>query len=152
MQQLVRRIREFFDPSDGQEEGGLDLDLAAATLLLEIAWTDHHVDPREAQVARHQLRRLFVDADEAELDLLVERARERVKEATGLYPFTAAVNARASLEEKRRLLTALWRVALADGSVSPLEEHTIRRVADLLHLTHREFIAAKLAARDRRSS
>ena len=37
----------------------------------------------------------------------------------------------------------LWLLALADGEVSAVEEHTIRRIADLLHLRQSEYIQAK---------
>lgn len=40
----------------------------------------------------------------------------------------------------------LWRVAFADGRLDRYEEHLIRRIADLLHLPHRDFIRAKLRA------
>ena len=49
-------------------------------------------------------------------------------------------------EEKVALLEALWRVAQADAIVHKYEEHLIRRVADLIHVSHRGFIAAKLRA------
>lgn len=35
-------------------------------------------------------------------------------------------------------------MAQADATVHKYEEHLIRRIADLLHVSHREFIAAKL--------
>jgi len=40
----------------------------------------------------------------------------------------------------------LWRVALADGCKAPVEEEMIRRIAGLLHVSHSDFIAAKLRA------
>ena len=45
-----------------------------------------------------------------------------------------------------QLLEALWRVARSDEIVHKYEEHLIRRVADLLHVPHSGFIAAKLRA------
>ena len=40
----------------------------------------------------------------------------------------------------------LWRVAWADGRIDRYEEQILRRVADLIHLRHGEFIQAKHAA------
>ena len=40
----------------------------------------------------------------------------------------------------------LWRVAYADGELASIEEHIIRKIADLLHLRHSEYIATKIAA------
>ncbi|MGO1233874.1 MAG: TerB family tellurite resistance protein, partial [Marinobacter sp.] len=46
-------------------------------------------------------------------------------------------------QQKQMLLTSIWRVALADGRIDKYEEHLIRRMADLLHLNHREFMQAR---------
>ena len=46
------------------------------------------------------------------------------------------------------VIIGLWQIALAVDGIGNFEEHTIRRIADLLHVPHRDFIAAKLAARD----
>jgi uncharacterized tellurite resistance protein B-like protein len=40
----------------------------------------------------------------------------------------------------------LWRAAYSDGALHEYEEHLIRRIADLLHLSHSQFIGAKLRA------
>jgi uncharacterized tellurite resistance protein B-like protein len=46
------------------------------------------------------------------------------------------------------LMTAMWRVALADGHLDKHEEGIIRRVADLLYIRHNEYIRCKLAAKN----
>ncbi len=38
----------------------------------------------------------------------------------------------------------LWKVAYADGELASIEEHIIRKIADLLHLRHSEYIQTKL--------
>jgi uncharacterized tellurite resistance protein B-like protein len=40
----------------------------------------------------------------------------------------------------------LWELAYADGELDAHEEHRIRRLAGLLHVSHSEFIRTKLAA------
>ena len=42
----------------------------------------------------------------------------------------------------------LWRVAVADGEISKYEDYLIRKIADLIHLPHSEFIRAKLTVID----
>ncbi len=41
------------------------------------------------------------------------------------------------------MLESIWRVALADGRIDKYEEQLIRRIADLLHLHHREYMQAR---------
>jgi len=77
---------------------------------------------------------------------LVEEAERHIDKSHDLYQFTSQINRAYSEHEKVRLLEALWRVADADATVHKYEEHLIRRVADLLHVPHSGFIAAKLRA------
>ena len=44
------------------------------------------------------------------------------------------------------LIENLWRIAFADGELHHYEEHVIRRIAGLIHVSHMDFIAAKLRA------
>jgi len=39
-------------------------------------------------------------------------------------------------------------VAFADGRIDKYEEHLIRRMADLLHLNHREYMQARHRAEE----
>jgi uncharacterized tellurite resistance protein B-like protein len=41
----------------------------------------------------------------------------------------------------------MWEVAYADGRLDRYEEHMIRQVADLLYLSHSDFIRTKLASK-----
>jgi len=77
---------------------------------------------------------------------LVEEAERQIDRSHDLYQFTSQINRTYSEADKVRLLEALWRVADADTAVHKYEEHLIRRVADLLHVPHSGFIAAKLRA------
>ena len=81
-----------------------------------------------------------------ETQALVEEAERHIDKSHDLYQFTSQINRTFSEAEKVGLLEALWRVADADLTVHKYEEHLIRRVADLLHVRHSDFIAAKLRA------
>ena len=43
----------------------------------------------------------------------------------------------------------LWEVVYADGKLDSWEEHLVRRIADLLYVTHTEFIRYKLIAENK---
>jgi len=119
--------------------------LAVAALLVEVLRADYNVGPDERrEVVRSVSAMLKLDAAAAE-DLTAE-AERHADQSHDLYQFTSQVNRTFSDEEKVALLEALWRVAQADAIVHKYEEHLIRRVADLIHVSHRGFIAAKLRA------
>ncbi len=64
-----------------------------------------------------------------------------------LFQFTRLIDDAFTPEQKVQVVERLWRIAYADEQVDRLEEHLVRKIANLLHVSHRDYIAAKLAAR-----
>ena len=122
-----------------------DRRLAAAVLLLEVARADAEHHALELDTLRAGLMQDF-GLEPAAMDALLADAQRRAHETVSLHGFLATLNREMQREEKVALLHLLWRVAHADGRVDAHEEHLIRRLADLLHLPHAEFIRGKLAA------
>lgn len=120
--------------------------LAGIALLVEVAMADGHLDTRERaalSAALQKSHRLTAQ----EVDHLVQQAESQQDQATSLYEFTRVINDEFSAQEKYDLVQAMWAVAFADGNVDKYEEHTIRKLADLIHVSHGDFIRAKLSAR-----
>jgi len=130
-------------PAAGSAEAGPSL--AVAALLVEVLRADYDVAPAERRQVMTSVSALLGLGPE-ETQALVEEAERRIDQSHDLYQFTSQINRAFSEAEKVRLLEALWRVADADLTVHKYEEHLIRRVADLLHVPHSGFIAAKLRA------
>jgi len=130
--------------AEGISAGGeSSLNLAVAALLVEILRADYETTAAERRQVLDSIRGLLGLA-EPECEELLQAAERRIDQAHDLYQFTSEINRTYSHGDKMRLVEQLWRVARADDFVHKYEEHLIRRVADLLHVSHREFIAAKL--------
>ncbi len=134
--------------SDNEEEAsGVDTNRAAAALMAEVMAVDH--DWHELEVERIEdlmQESLGLDAEEARE--IVSEVLEQQKSQHDLFQFTSAINREYSQDQKFELLKSLWLVAYADGRVDAYEEHIIRRLADLIHMPHNQFIKAKIDARD----
>jgi len=144
-ERLKQSLRARFSGADALPDAHAGA-IAAAMLMLEVAWADQQIKPEELDRVRAALIELFgVGADEA--STLVAQARAAHAASISMYPFTRTANEALSQEAKRVLLVNCWRLAGADAVVDEHEEHTIRRIADLLYLSHDDFIAAKLDAR-----
>lgn len=117
--------------------------LAVAALLVEVLRADYDVSGSERRQVLDSIRGIL-DLDPGQCEILLELAEQRVDEAHDLHQFTSEVNRAFAADEKVGLVEQLWRVAQADETVHKYEEHLIRRISDLLHVPHREFIAAKL--------
>lgn len=122
--------------------------LATAALLLEVTRADHDVCAAETALVRKALSRAF-ELGEAELAELIELAEVEHDAAVCLHSFTRTINDSLDNGQKSHIIELLWMVAYADGDLDSHEEHLIRKVADLLHVSHAQFIAAKLRAEER---
>lgn len=147
---MLSKIRDFFqnelDPADNVEMGESQQRLACAALLIEVAVIDNEFDGDELTALKNILRTEFAIPQE-DIDSLITLAHNECTDATSMYQFTQLVNQHCSFEEKFALVTNMWRIAFADGDLDKYEEYIIRKVSDLIHLGHGEFIRAKQAAR-----
>jgi len=142
---VLDRVRKFLESQLQPEESGdpeAELRLATAALLVEISRADTHVDVEERRLIRSALRRLF-DLSEQTSDELLQHAEREVEHAASLYQFTRTVDAEFSPARKKEIVELLWRVGLADGELDKYEEHLVRRIADLLHVSHADFTHAR---------
>ncbi len=85
---------------------------------------------------------------ESDIEALVARTRALHDASVGVHQYTQLINQTLTPSDKENLLETMWRLASVDGQIDPLEEHAIRRIADLLYVSHSVFIATKLAARE----
>jgi uncharacterized tellurite resistance protein B-like protein len=123
------------------------LQLATAVLLVEVMRADPQVHaPERASLARALGHRFDLGQDE--LARLVELAEQTAQGASDFHQFTSVVNDNFGQDEKIRIVENMWAVAYADGDLEATENHVISRVAGLLHVTHGEYIAAKLRAKE----
>ena len=144
---LIAKLKTLFrQAEDAQAQShNRALELTCAALMFEVARADFAVEATELDTVNALLTEQFDLAPE-ELLSVTEQAAQQADAATCLYEFTRTLNELASAEEKRALLAMMWRVAMADDVLSRYEEHLIRKVADLLYVTHSDFMAAKQQA------
>ncbi len=143
---MLQQLREFFaGHPERHGEASLDerLRLACAALMVEMERADARTDPDEQRTVARLLAEHF-SLNEEQTRRLLELADARADDATSLYEFTSLIHAHFTVEEKRELLTMLWRTAFADGRLNKYEEYLVRKVAELLYLPHQDFIAIKL--------
>ena len=146
---MIDKIKSFFSKNvlEPEAETTSPDQLATAALLIEVMVIDGDLDDQEMQAIAGTLSNML-DLSKEQIDQLIELSKEEVAEATSLYQFTKEINEHFDIEKKLSLMTAMWRVAFADGHLDKHEENIIRRVADLLHIRHSEYIRCKANAKD----
>ena len=146
---MLKSIRDFFErnlaPGNDRAPSGHTIELATAALLIEVVRCDAGVTEDERRSVEKAVRGKFgLSPDEAET--LIRLAEEEVAQANDLFQFTSLVNRDFTQEQKLRVIELLWRAALADARISAHEHHALRRIAELLHIPHGDYIAAKTRA------
>jgi len=145
---MTNKIADFFhllmhQPADFQPDPHT-INLACAVLLVEVMRADGNIDADERAMIDNILQQHFmlsaVDSNE-----LIERAIQQAEQAIDYYQFTKLINQQFTVPEKITMVELLWQVAIADGQISSIEQHIIRKIADLLYLRHNEYIQSKLA-------
>ena len=149
---MLKKIQSFFaaESSAGTDDEAA-LHLAAAVLLIEVAKSDHSVGDVEMNRLKAVLRRDWA-LDESDLSELVSVAHDAADANASLHGQIALVNANFSAQQKRDLVRGLWEVAYADDELHHHEELLIRRLADLMHVSHTDFIRSKHRVLEARQS
>ena len=149
---MIKKIKELIsnlsdkDVQEDSQDPSL-INNACAALLIEIAYADKDFDESEKMSLKNSLMTTY-KIDEIEIDELILDASQSVQESTSLYGYTRIVNDEFSYDEKLNLLKNLWKIAYADGNLDKYEEHLIRKISDLIHVSHSDYINIKLEIRN----
>jgi uncharacterized tellurite resistance protein B-like protein len=141
---FLSALRECLAPA--QALSPLSQQRISALFLWEVARADHDFSSAERSALQQILSTRFQLSD-ADLSDVLAQAEQDSDLTTSLHPLTQWFNREASLDDKYRLLVNLWQMALSDGQLDAYEDHLIRKIADLLYMSHSDFIRAKHEAR-----
>ena len=120
---------------------------ACAALLIETALADKVFNIEEIDSMKRTLREVY-EIDEKDLDELISESEKKVSESTSLYEYTRLINDLCDYQDKLKLINNLWAIAFADKHLDKYEEYLIRKISDLLHVSHSDFIQQKLSVKE----
>ena len=121
--------------------------ISAISLMIEVSLADEIMDDAEIETLKSVLLKEF-SVSQSEIDGLISDAKANQNSSTSLYEFTRVINDDFSFEEKYDLIKSMWEIAFADGNVDKYEEYVIRKVSDLIYISHEEFIKAKMEVKN----
>ena len=144
---MLKKIRSIFTRTSEEvsekEQVSQKIDKTCVALIIEVALADKVFDESEVNLLKEMLLKAYT-LEASEIQDLIENAEKAVKESTSLYEYTKEVNDNFDYESKLNLVDQLWRIAFADGYLDKYEEHVVRKIADLIHISHNDFIQSKL--------
>ncbi|MEX0964987.1 MAG: TerB family tellurite resistance protein [Pseudohongiellaceae bacterium] len=151
---MIESIKSFFDKKISIEASAQStdpslskIDLTCAALLIEVMNSDHEFDEREHQEILAVLKQSYSVADE-DLKELTKLAKDEARDATSLYEFTRLINDNFDAQQKVALIENMWRIAFSDERLDKYEDHLIRKISDLIYVSHSDFIKTKLKIRN----
>jgi uncharacterized tellurite resistance protein B-like protein len=145
---MIKNLKSYLDnvfqeSSDENIPHKNKIELATAVLMIEISLADEITGDEEYKTIKKILLEKF-DLDETKIDTLISLAEDEVDHTISLHEFAETINNELSAIEKTNIIENLWRVAYADAYIHKYEEYYIRKIADLLHVSHSDYIKTKL--------
>jgi len=138
---MLEKIRNWLQPPR-PETGSPSTELAAAVLLLDIAVADDSIDADEVAGIRDLLRAEFA-LELSGLDRLIDEATQLLHAAVDMYEYARVLCQQLPVAQRARLVAGMWQIAMSDNNLHRHEEAQLRKLSDLLGLSHSEFIQAK---------
>jgi uncharacterized tellurite resistance protein B-like protein len=142
-ERLAGDAAESGDPAPAA--GPSRVQLAACALLLELAHADGVFSAEEREHIERTLVRHF-GLDEATGAELMRLAEAERAQSLDHFQFTRLIAAEYDLGQKMVLAEVMWGVILADGQLSDLETHLVRKMASLMQLEPAYLAQARRAA------
>ncbi len=150
---MLQTLKDLFDTFSGSADRQSPqqlthvLQLATAVLLVDVMRADTSMGDTERAAVLASLRSKFSLADD-ELARLLELAEDTAQTSHDYHRFTSRMNDHFTQAQKIQVVEYMWQVAFADAHLDAHENHLISKIAGLLHVTHGEYIGAKMRAKE----
>lgn len=130
----------------GESEMVQDTPIALSVLLLEAAHADGECSKAEMTHLIETLTKQY-DIPQDEIETLLAESYQKRRDSSDLFKFTRYMNNNLTRDERIQVMESVWRVILVDGHLEAHEDHFAHKLANLMRLTHKDLIDAKLQAR-----
>ena len=145
--QLINRNKEDAEVLPDERT----IQCAAVALLIETMKTDYLDDPLEEKVILDSVKELYSLSDE-DASQLVEDAKQIANSAVSLQGFTRLLHEQLEVAEKERVISVMWKIALADNNLDRYEDYIISKISELLYVDRSRLMKLKHDAKSSLSS
>ena len=118
------------DKENDNNENHLSL-ISITALLIHSAKIDQNFTEKEKSIIRKAL--IEMGADENKIDEIIKEADIKEKDSNQILEFTREVKNK-SIEEKKIVIEALWKIIYSDKDADMYETNLMRRLSGLLYL------------------
>ena len=132
----------LFQESDNNGKEEHDNKIATSVLFLELAYADFTVTDDEEKSIYTNLQNFF-GLPQNEVEEIINIAKEKRNKSNDIWIFTNQIKSNFNRERKIKIVELLWQLVYSDGHMDKYEEALMRKISNLLGLTHGEMIQAK---------
>jgi len=147
---MLNAIKSFFELNMQQEDGESSTEhsmkLATTALMIEMMRMDDHIHDDEELAMISLIKNKFELTDD-ETNEIIRLAKSELENSTDYFQFTSLINKQFSYSEKIHVIELLWQLAYADKVLDRDEEYLVRKISELLYVSHTDFISIKLKVR-----
>jgi len=145
---MIDIFKRFFgstdsSPTSAGQNNEREVIVAVCALFLERGRIDETFTEQElAQVLSILTEKYGLSGQD--VDALIEEADRELKESVDLWQFARVINQQFSRDEKEKLIERLWQIVYVDGKMDQHEHYLMNKLSNLLRLSHKQLIDAKL--------
>lgn len=121
----------------------IDDKIALGVLLWAVVEADRNFLPEEESKVKDILSS-YCRIPQEEISVVLASIKNAAQERIDLYRFTSELNQNLPYEVRISIIENLFRVGCADKDLDEEELELIRKIANLFHLSHKDFIEAKI--------
>ena len=119
--------------------------IALGVLLWIVAEADEKFLAKEDEKIKEILTTSHCKISEEEIETVLASIKEAARERIDLHRFTSEVSNDLAYEVRISIIETLFRVACCDEELDHKEMETIRKISGLFHISHKDFINAKIS-------
>ena len=117
--------------------------LASTCLLLSIADADNNIDDKELSIIDEIIQDFF-NVNKEDTNAIINNAKKSLIESTDYFSYGKILNESFSITDKVDFLSCIFEVAYSDGEYHYLEEHMIKKIANILHIENKDLVDVKM--------
>lgn len=146
---MIDIVKRFFgrSASDGSTAGDFstphDIRVAVCALFIEIARIDNCFSPQELDTLLSILKAKY-NLSEEHAEALLDAAGNELEESVDLWHFAKLINDNYTIDEKVEVIEMLWQIVYVDGKMDEHEHYLMNKLSNLLRLSHKQMIDAKI--------
>jgi len=140
---MINLFKKIFKKRNNEVNDIPNTNLSCAILLIEVSYADFNI----SDVEINSIINLFeekLNLSKKDAAWLSEEAKNLHVDTNCLRKYIKIINENYSNLQKKNLIKMAWQIARADNVIDKHEEHRIRKLSELLHLNHSDFIKAKI--------